>query len=91
MPNHKSAIKRAKQNEKRRLRKRKVMSNMRTLLKKARVAVESGDPQANSEALPLAVRALNRAADKGAIHRNTASRKIGRLMKAAHQASKAEG
>lgn len=89
MPTHKSAAKRVKQNEKRRLRNRHVVSTLRTLLKKARGAVEKKDTAGAEATVPAAIRALSRAADKGVIHRNQASRKIGRLMKAANAAAKA--
>lgn len=89
MPTHKSAAKRVKQNEKRRLRNRHVVSTLRTLLKKARGSVEKKDTAGAEATVPAAIRALSRAADKGVIHRNQASRKIGRLMKAANAAAKA--
>ena len=82
MANHKSAEKRVRQNEKRRLRNRKVVSNVRTQIKNVRLAVQENDSEAAKAALPKAVRALSRAADKGVIHRNNASRRIGRLTKA---------
>ncbi|MCB9523726.1 MAG: 30S ribosomal protein S20 [Myxococcales bacterium] len=79
MANHKSAAKRVRQNEKRRLRNRRVVSNVRTLIKKVRVAIDENNGEAAKALLPDAVRALSRAADKGIIHRNNASRRIGRL------------
>ena len=79
MPNHKSAIKRVRQNEKRRLRNRHVMSTTRTLLKRVRNAIDNADVGEAQEALPSAVNALNRAVTKGIMHRNQASRKISRL------------
>ena len=75
-------MKRVRQNEKRRLRNRHVMSNLRTQVKKVRVALESGDAQAAQSALPTAISALSRAATKGVLHKNTADRRIGRLMRA---------
>ena len=62
MPNHKSAEKRAKQNEKRRLRNRLVMVSMRTFIKKVRRALDNGDVAEAREALPSAIRHLERAA-----------------------------
>ncbi len=79
MANHKSAEKRHKQSEKRRIRNRHVMSTVRTFVKRVRVAIEANDAAAAKEALPAAIRILDRAASKGVIHRNQASRKIGRL------------
>lgn len=90
MPNHKSAEKRARQNEKRRLRNRLVVVSMRTFVKKVRRALESGDVSGAREILPVAIRHLERAAAKGVIHRNQASRSVGRLMTAVFKASSAK-
>ena len=79
MPNHKSAMKRVRQNEKRRIRNRHIMSTTRTYIKAVRAAIDSGNAEAAREALPKAVNALNAAASKGVVHRNQASRKISRL------------
>ena len=82
MPNHKSAIKRVRQNEKRRTRNRQVISTARTFIKRVRAAVDSGNAEEAREALPAAIKALNVASSKGVIHRNQASRKISRLTRA---------
>jgi small subunit ribosomal protein S20 len=79
MPNHKSAIKRVRQNEKRRTRNRQVISTARTFIKRVRAAVDSGNAEEAREALPAAIKALNVASSKGVMHRNQASRKISRL------------
>ena len=79
MPNHKSAMKRVRQNEKRRLRNRHIMSTTRTHIKAVRAAIDNGDAAAAREALPQAVNSLNAAVSKGVMHRNQASRKISRL------------
>jgi small subunit ribosomal protein S20 len=85
MPNHKSAIKRVRRNEKRRVRNRHVLSTTRTLVKRVRNAIASGDAAAAREALPAAVRALSVASSKGVIHSNQASRKISRLTLAVNK------
>lgn len=85
MPNHKSAIKRARQNDKRRLRNRHIMSTTRTYIKAVRAAIDSGDATAAQAALPKAVNALNASVSKGVIHRNQASRKISRLTRAVNE------
>ena len=82
MPNHKSAMKRVRQNETRRLRNRHIMSTTRTYIKAVRAAIDSGNAEAAREALPKAVNALNASVTKGVIHRNQAARKISRLTKA---------
>jgi small subunit ribosomal protein S20 len=78
---HKSALKRQKQNEKRRLRNVHVRSTLKTLVKKVRVAVEAKDIDKAKTALDEAIPAIVRAKSKGAIHGNTASRKVSRLTK----------
>ena len=79
MPNHKSAEKRVRQNIKRRIRNRHIVSTTRSYIKTLRNAIETGDAEAAKTALPTAVNALNRAVTKGVMPRNQASRKISRL------------
>ena len=81
MANTKSAQKRIRQNEKHRLHNRKYRGGARTFVKKARVAIESGDLEAARVATIQAVSALDKAAEKGILHKNNASRRKGRLMK----------
>ncbi len=81
MANHKSAIKRNKQNIKRNARNVYVRSTMRTLVKNVRLAVAANDQEAAKAALEKAVPFIDKAATKGVIHKATASRKISRLTK----------
>jgi small subunit ribosomal protein S20 len=81
LANIKSAIKRNKQNEKRRQRNRVYRGRARTFVKKARLAIDSGDVEAARAAALEAVSALDKAAQKGVLHENNASRRKGRLMK----------
>ena len=81
MANLKSAIKRNRQNEKHRLHNRVYRGTARNFVRDARLAIESGDIDAAREATMKAVSALDRAASKGVIHKNNASRRKGRLMK----------
>lgn len=81
MANHASALKRHRQSEKRRLRNQAVKSRLRSLVRDVREAVSSND-QAASDKLAKACRAIDKAATKGVLHRNTASRKIARLSRA---------
>jgi small subunit ribosomal protein S20 len=76
-----SAMKRARQAVKRNLRNTSVLSAVKTVLKKVEEAIASGNREDAGKALLKAVRALNKAASKGVIHDNTASRKISRLTK----------
>ena len=81
MANIKSQIKRNKQNEKRRLRNRVYAGRARTFIKKARLAIEDNDVENAAEATRLAISALDKAAEKGTIHKNNAARRKSRLMK----------
>lgn len=81
MANIKSQIKRNKQNEKRRLRNRVYVGRARTFVKKARLAIASQDAENAAEATRMAISALDKAAEKGTIHKNNAARRKSRLMK----------
>jgi small subunit ribosomal protein S20 len=81
LANIKSQIKRNKQNEKRRLRNRFFVGRARTSVKKAKLAIEEGNPQNATEATREAIRALDKAAEKGILHKNNAARRKSRLMK----------
>jgi small subunit ribosomal protein S20 len=81
LANIKSQIKRNKQNLKHRERNRVFRGRARTYVKKARMAIESGDVDIAREATLQAVSALDKAAEKGVLHQNNASRRKGRLMK----------
>jgi small subunit ribosomal protein S20 len=78
--NTKSAMKRIRQNEKRRLRNRMVRSKVRTAVKSARTTLEAGSGDAR-EAVVAAIRALDKAVTKGVVHRNTAARKKSALAR----------
>jgi small subunit ribosomal protein S20 len=78
--NTKSALKRIKQNERRRTRNRSVRTGVRGGLKAARAALEARQPDARHE-VAQAVRLLDRAVTKGVIHRNTAARRKSALMR----------
>lgn len=81
MANHKSAIKRIRQTEKRRAYNRTWRSRARTFVKKARTAQQSTDLSAAAAATLAAVTELDKAASKGVIHKNNAARRKSRLMK----------
>ena len=80
MANIKSQIKRNKQNEKRRIANRVVRGSTRTAIAKARVAL-SGNTENSKELVLDAIRALDKAAQKGILHKNNSARKKSRLMK----------
>lgn len=82
MASHKDALKRIKQNEKRRMRNRHHRSRMRNQVKKLRGAIEGGDQATAQEELRKAVSVIQRLASKGVIHRNQAARRVKRLAHA---------
>ena len=77
----KSAQKRARQNIKHRERNRYYRSTARTLVKKAKEAIVSNDLEQATAATQKATQSLDKAAAKGVIHKNNASRRKSRLMK----------
>lgn len=81
MANIKSQIKRNRQNEKRRLRNRVVRGTTRSAVREARAAFESGNVEVTKTAVLEAISKLDKAAEKGVIHKNNAARRKSRLMK----------
>lgn len=79
MANHKSAVKRNRQAQKRRARNLSVRSAVKTAMKKAREALASKDSGKIEEAVRSAARTLDKAASKGVLHKKNASRRIARL------------
>ena len=90
MANIKSAEKRNRQSLKRRARNTSVRTEVKAAVKKAREAVANKDAQGVVEAVKLATKSLAKAGSKGVLHPRTASRRIGRLAKAAHAAKAAK-
>ena len=81
MANHKSAIKRAGQNEIRRMRNKSVKTRIKNSVKNVRLAVSEKSSEASLKRLDDAKSIIDKAAKKGVIHTKTASRKISRLTK----------
>lgn len=88
MANTRSAEKRSKQAERRRLRNLQVRTRVKGAVKKVRDLLARGDAAGAQAALVSASQALDRAASKGVVHRNAASRRISRLAHAVAQAAK---
>ncbi|CAA9571977.1 MAG: SSU ribosomal protein S20p [uncultured Thermomicrobiales bacterium] len=80
MANSKSARKRIRVAQRRHDSRRPYISACRTMVKKAVLAIQSGDESVASVAVVNAVRMLDRSAGKGIIHRNNAARRKSRLM-----------
>lgn len=79
MPNHKSAEKRVRQNEKRRVINRSNRSKVRTQIKKLRSALAIKDKNLSLELLNPTVSTIDKAVNKGLLHKNTAARYKSRL------------
>jgi len=81
LANHKSALKRARQNEIRRLRNKSVKTKTKNIVKDVRLSVTESSKEEALKKLDMAKSDIDRAAQKGVIHKKTASRKISRLSK----------
>ena len=79
MANHKSAIKRAKQSELRRVRNRSRRTRMKHAIKSLEEALTSRNVEEAQSRLKEAISVIDRTASKGVIHKNHASRRISRL------------
>jgi len=89
LANIKSSAKRARQSLKRRERSRLFQASARTYVKKARTQIETGDLETAEETVQAAIKALDKAAQKGFIHQNNAARRKSRLVKALNKAKNA--
>ena len=81
MANIRSAIKRNRQNKKRRVHNRVFRGSARTQVRKARDAIVAGEKKMAVEEVKQAIIKLDRVAAKGIIHKNNAARRKSRLMK----------
>ena len=81
MANIKSAMKRIRTSEKRRVRNAAVRSAVRGSVKSARAAIEAGQAAQARETLQRTIQTLDKAVTKGVIHKNTAARKKSRLTR----------
>ena len=79
MATHLSAIKRAKQSEKRRLQNLHIKTTVKSSIRKVREAIEEKDIEGAQKALLKAIPIIQKARSKGVFHKNTSARKISRL------------
>jgi small subunit ribosomal protein S20 len=84
MPNHKSAEKRVRQNEKRKQINRSNRTRLRSSIRKLRGAIAEGNA---TELLPETISTIDKAVQKGVLHRNAAARYKSRLTTRVNQAS----
>ncbi len=88
MANHKSALKRMRQNEKRRLRNKARKTRVKNLIKAINKAIEEKSLETAQEKLRIAQKVIDRTAAKGTLHHRNAARKISRIMKRVNNLSK---
>ena len=81
MATHLSAIKRARQNEKRRLRNLHVKTTVKSAIKRVRMAIEKKDAVGAKKALSETIPLIQKAQSKGVYHKNNSARKISRLTR----------
>ena len=85
MANIKSAKKRINVIEKKTLRNKMIRSKVKTVIKKVEAAIAAGDKEAAKAALLSATSIIDKATSKGVYHKNTSSRKIGRMTVAVNK------
>ena len=81
MANHKSAVKRAVQNEKKRLRNKSIKTRIKNVTKSVQLIIKDKSGDEVAAILTRAQSVIDNAAKKGVIHKKTAARKISRLYK----------
>lgn len=87
MPNHKSAEKRVRQSERRRDTNRSNRARVRTSIKKLRGVLAGGNAQDIKSSLPMTISEIDKAVQKGVLHRNAAARQKSRLTARANKAT----
>jgi small subunit ribosomal protein S20 len=88
MPNHKSAEKRVRQSERRRVINRSNRARLRTAVKNLRATLSKGPGKDAAELLPTTISEIDKAVQKGVLHRNAAARHKSRLTARVTQAAK---
>jgi len=81
LPTHKSAIKRARQNTVRNLRNKSNRTRVKSVIRKVRASISEKSSDKAKIELTAAIPIIQKAAQKGALHRKSASRKISRLTR----------
>lgn len=87
MANKRSSKKDLRRTAKRTVRNRAVRTALKTYVKKVRTAATAGDAEGTQGAVVVAQKMLDKAAQRGVIHKNQAARRKSRIMKAANKAT----
>jgi small subunit ribosomal protein S20 len=88
LPNIKSAWKQLRASKRKNAYNKPIRTIAKTYVKKAEEVISSGDAESTNEAIRLAVKALDKGAQKGVIHKNNAARRKSRLIKKYNKATK---
>lgn len=88
MANIRSMLKDLRRNRKRRLRNQAARSAIKTYTRRVRAAIKAGDEAKVRVEISLASSVVDKALQRGIIHRNTAARRKSRMMKAANKLAK---
>ena len=86
MANHKSALKRARQNEMSRLRNKATKTRVKGIIKEVRSTIQESSSGAPKTKMNAAQSLIDKASKKGVIHKKTAARKISRLSRLVNSA-----
>ncbi len=81
MANHKSAVKRATQNEIKRIRNKSIKTRIKKVTKEVRLSLDKDSREITLKKLNTAQSVIDNSAKKGVIHKKTAARKISRLSR----------
>ena len=90
LANHKSALKRARQNEIKRVQNKSYRTRIKKAVKMVRSAVSENAPEQARENLVKAVSIIQKSASKGVIHKNQAARRVSRLTVQVNQLTQAK-
>jgi len=91
LANHKSALKRARQNEVKRIKNKGYKTRVKKAVKEVRTALSDNSADQAKKSFVKTVSIVQKAASKGIIHRNQASRKISRLATQINQLTASKG
>jgi small subunit ribosomal protein S20 len=91
LANHASALKRARQNEVRRIRNKSYKTRVKKVVKEVRNAIAANSVDQAQQSFKAAVSVLQKTASKGVIHKNQASRKIARLARGLNRITASQG
>jgi len=91
LANHPSALKRARQNEVKRVRNKSYKTSVKKAVKEVRTAIAANSAEKAQQSFKEAVSIIQKSASKGVIHKNQASRKISRLAQGINRLTASEG